>query len=99
MNGPLYLHAFLVETVPGSGLWNYSCTFTPVEGQLDYPWPGGSGNADTDASHALVTWGGILQTPDTDYVILADRFRLTPPAPSSEQAAMGEVFTVRVIRA
>ncbi len=76
--------------------WNHTQEFSLVEGQTDYLFEPG-GDADTDATKALVQWG-VTILPPSDYEILADRVRLSA-APSATDASLGQPLTVRVSRA
>lgn len=79
-----------------SGGWNHTQTFPLVEGQRDYLFDPG-GDANTDATQALVQWG-VTVLPPEDYEILPDRLRLNA-APSLADASLGQPLIVRVSRA
>lgn len=85
--------------------WDYSESFTLVDGQADYVFGTGASasgsigsGASTDAKLALVQWGVTVLVPVADYTVLSDRIRLVS-APDAAQASSGQPLVVRVKRA
>lgn len=93
-----------IEAAAANPGWNYFERFNVVAGQRDYLWGAGvaragatSGSANTNAFSALVQWGLGIMVPTLDYVILADRLRLTSD-PSPADAGLGQPLCVRIRR-